>query len=1089
MGSPKVTWKTTPTFERISKTQIANENEQNTNSATNNLLDRWLSPNNNNPSSPLSKRQRAHLPPKVVTEDFTSCLNDESIFDDFFSNSSCNEGFDEIDWSEVPLDALDNNSSKSFTSAHCIVSVQRVQGEIHIETASRQQVYLRDSWADISLRTGDYFNLVSCVPLDCCSEIVVDGAMQILFVLQPSLLLTGTHVADSVSCTRRAVLSYLHWADPGATQSKQVLIVGHVLHEAFESCLASGNFGADFVEQQIAASVCRKTLQIFFLSVSLSRDCTELYKELLEECKEKSKSSFYLFYEKFVSTDFKVSHCLDDWNRRSSEQSNAIPSESVKESSSLLKEQTDKHVDLNSSVEKTGENEKSTHSNHNRQSKSFNCNTDAPGQFKIASVESIEESILSLTYGIKGNMDATVRDSLNFALMPFELKTGRKSSFSNHLAQTILYSLLLQDRYPEENVKEGLLFYLGTGELLRVCVERREIGSLLVARNRLASSITSFVLQNSPLPPKCDTPHTCKFCPFAVTCASYEKMDGEKDASFFSYWSSLVRGEEACSLQKKLETWNSSVSQRVKSGRCISELTLTKVESYSHEDERRLFQFQGSPLSIAECSFYAGDSVVLSTANVAAIMTGCIHGISPHSGCISVISGSKMPREHGEMFIMDLNEHCISHAFARSNLMSLFANSHWRRVICGNALQTPPSPSKHSFRTSNGSIAFPSCSNQENICNFSRDSKDNDDVPSVAYSCNSLVSNSLVSNSLVSNSLVNNSLVNTPKVNTSEVNSLNKDQENVLQRVSALNAETNPFLMVHGMPGTGKTTTIARVIEHLVLNEGKRVLLAGYTHIAIDMVLLKLNSNTSLRMLRLGGSAEKALPEIRHLCPPHGAFSSIEECASSFQNVNVVACTIIGGIMHSFVQTSELFDVCIVDEASQIILPLCLGPVLKAKTFVLVGDPMQLPPILAQTDAAMLDEFPILTLFDWLSLLYPNVICKLSIQYRMNEEIMQLSNNLFYQGQLKCASAKVQHQHYAAIPNTCGNVDLCWFCWLNTKRVAFIDTSGHCPEQRVADVLRNEGEARIVASLLIALCQCGGGISPAEIGFITPYKA
>jgi DNA replication ATP-dependent helicase Dna2 len=80
--------------------------------------------------------------------------------------------------------------------------------------------------------------------------------------------------------------------------------------------------------------------------------------------------------------------------------------------------------------------------------------------------------------------------------------------------------------------------------------------------------------------------------------------------------------------------------------------------------------------------------------------------------------------------------------------------------------------------------------------------------------------------------------------------SLNVDQRKAIEKV--LSAED--YALVLGMPGTGKTTTIAHIIRALVEN-GKSVLLTSYTHTAVDNILLKLKSD-GIKMLRIGSIAK-----------------------------------------------------------------------------------------------------------------------------------------------------------------------------------------------------------------------------------------
>ena len=93
------------------------------------------------------------------------------------------------------------------------------------------------------------------------------------------------------------------------------------------------------------------------------------------------------------------------------------------------------------------------------------------------------------------------------------------------------------------------------------------------------------------------------------------------------------------------------------------------------------------------------------------------------------------------------------------------------------------------------------------------------------------------------------------------------------------------------------------------------------------------------------------------------------------------------------------------DEASQITLPTCLGPLRFADKFVLVGDHFQLPPLVKSSRARKggLD----VSLFRRLSEAHPHAVAELAHQYRMNEDIMKVSNTLIYENRLKCGNEEV----------------------------------------------------------------------------------
>lgn len=93
------------------------------------------------------------------------------------------------------------------------------------------------------------------------------------------------------------------------------------------------------------------------------------------------------------------------------------------------------------------------------------------------------------------------------------------------------------------------------------------------------------------------------------------------------------------------------------------------------------------------------------------------------------------------------------------------------------------------------------------------------------------------------------------------------------------------------------------------------------------------------------------------------------------------------------------------DEASQITQPVCLGPLRFADVFVLVGDHYQLPPLIKNEEAR--EGGMEVSLFKRLSEAHPQAVVTLEYQYRMNKDIMLLSNALVYNYRLRCGTPDV----------------------------------------------------------------------------------
>lgn len=185
----------------------------------------------------------------------------------------------------------------------------------------------------------------------------------------------------------------------------------------------------------------------------------------------------------------------------------------------------------------------------------------------------------------------------------------------------------------------------------------------------------------------------------------------------------------------------------------------------------------------------------------------------------------------------------------------------------------------------------------------------------------------------------------------------------------------NDYTMIQGLPGTGKTSVIA-FVARLLVALGKRVLITSYTHAAVDNVLLKLiDSGVSVSdeknpcpvLVRVGNRssvhpgtrpilATAVAAEIDSLGGHNsGLTENIVPSAESLRRV--VSFAKIVGVTALTIPRSPLlvgchFDVVIVDEAGQISQPAVIGALMSADSFVLVGDHMQLPPLVTSELAA-----------------------------------------------------------------------------------------------------------------------------------------
>ncbi|EPZ31330.1 AAA domain-containing protein [Rozella allomycis CSF55] len=277
---------------------------------------------------------------------------------------------------------------------------------------------------------------------------------------------------------------------------------------------------------------------------------------------------------------------------------------------------------------------------------------------------------------------------------------------------------------------------------------------------------------------------------------------------------------------------------------------------------------------------------------------------------------------------------------------------------------------------------------------------------------------------------------------------LNLDQKEAIKRV----IQAEDYVMLLGMPGTGKSTLIAHLVS-ILINQGKSVLITGYTHSSVDNILLKLKQ-LNLDFLRLGNS-EKIDPGLIDYVDPN--FNSLDEINKFYSTKKIVACTCLGIFQHPIFKKRK-FDVCIVDEASQVTLPVCIGPLLHSNKFVLVGDHYQLSPLTRSSKNELSKS-----LFKRLCEAHPNNISRLSFQYRMNSDISLLSNHLFYNFHLKCGNEKIANQSLKIYSNCFCNSN-CFIQLVCQSNVLFLntDTIGLNLEQKQGDSIVNHFEASLV---------------------------
>ena len=299
-------------------------------------------------------------------------------------------------------------------------------------------------------------------------------------------------------------------------------------------------------------------------------------------------------------------------------------------------------------------------------------------------------------------------------------------------------------------------------------------------------------------------------------------------------------------------------------------------------------------------------------------------------------------------------------------------------------------------------------------------------------------------------------------------------------RAVRLAVDADDLALIHGPPGTGKTHTIARIVEALI-DRGERVLLSAFTNRAVDNALEAVRDRGITDVARVG-TEHGIRADMLDVRLEQGGEPN--ERAAALRDASVVAATT--ATCGSRVMREQSFDVALVDEASQLTEPGTLAAVSRADRFVLVGDHEQLPPVVqaggTHTSEAASAEEPQTgndlqtSLFERLIETYPEASVLLDRQYRMAQRIQAFSSREFYDGALRPADGSVASQRLSDL-----GVDESSLPDSLRDRVAFVDPDG----ERVGNTNPIEADrvADVVDSYLAA------GVAPDDIGVIAPFRA
>ncbi|MEE3373143.1 MAG: AAA domain-containing protein [Planctomycetota bacterium] len=350
---------------------------------------------------------------------------------------------------------------------------------------------------------------------------------------------------------------------------------------------------------------------------------------------------------------------------------------------------------------------------------------------------------------------------------------------------------------------------------------------------------------------------------------------------------------------------------------------------------------------------------------------------------------------------------------------------------------------------------------------------------------------------------------------------LNESQQAALQWVMA----AEDLAVIHGPPGTGKTTTLVEVIRQSIAR-GERVLACAPSNTAVDNLLERL-AMADLNAVRLGHPA-RVLEAVRDrtldaLVEAHESHRIISEMLweaddlerrsgkfvrrrgergrksrqrsgarelrrharlmekKAIEDVINDADVICATVSFDFGLLGDReFDLLVIDEACQSVEPGCWVPLRFANRVVLAGDHCQLPPTILSQPAAR-DGFAVSLMQRLIEHYGERVTRRLAIQYRMHQTIMEFSSACFYDDAL-VAHPSVKHHTLADLIGPASDLEI--------DPVTFYDTAGAgWDEEQEPEGLsrRNPAEGKFVLEQVGYLCDAG--IRPQDIAVIAPYAA